>query len=220
MTREAYRTIADGGSSEVTEKKSRFIGDCRHVESEAEALAFLNEIRKKYYDAKHHCYAFVIGRDGALERSSDDGEPQGTAGHPILGVIRGEGLCDCAIVVTRYFGGTLLGTGGLVRCYGQAARDAVASSGIVEKKPGLLAKVRASYTDSGKLTYLFSENGIPVIASEYGADVLYRIVIPEGEESNLRKKLSEATAGRAVPETEYRVYYSETGGKIQLDRED
>lgn len=216
----SYRTVRNGGSFVVTEKKSRFIGECAHAENEEEALAFLETVRKKYYDAKHHCFAYIIGKDGALVRSSDDGEPKGTAGHPILEVLKGAKLCSCVLVVTRYFGGTLLGTGGLLRCYTAAAKGAVESSEVIEKKPGTLAAVRASYTDSGRLTYLFAEERIPVLDTSYGADVAYRIIIPAGMEGVIAKKIAEATAGRAAPGTECRVWYSEEDGEVLFDRED
>lgn len=216
----SYRTIASGGMCEVTEKKSRFIGECGRADSEEEALAFIEKVRKKHYDAKHHCFAYIIGKDGSLVRSSDDGEPQGTAGHPILGVLQGEKLCCCVLVVTRYFGGTLLGTGGLVRCYTAAAKGAVAASTVIEKKPGTLCVVRASYTDSGKLSYLFAEEQIPVLDTSYEADVAYRIIVPEGKSGTLRKKIAEATAGRVVPEDDGPVRYSEIGGVIRFDREE
>jgi uncharacterized YigZ family protein len=214
----SYRTIRTGGTFEVTEKKSRFIGESAHAENEEEALAFLEKIRKKHYDAKHHCFAF-IGRDGTLVRSSDDGEPQGTAGHPILGVLQGAGLCACVLVVTRYFGGTLLGTGGLVRCYTAAAKGAVEASGVVEKKKGTLCDLRASYTDSGRLTYLLAENQIPVLDTSYGADVAWRIIIPDGRESALAKKIAEATAGRAAPENGRHVWYFEEDGSFLFEPE-
>ena len=113
-----YRCVLTGGTAEITEKKSRFIATVRRTESEEEAVSFIEEMKKKYWDASHNCSAFVIGRRGQLTRCSDDGEPSGTAGRPMLEVLLGEGICDAAVVVTRYFGGTLLGTGGLVRAYG------------------------------------------------------------------------------------------------------
>ena len=124
----SYYTIYRGGSGEVVEKKSRFIGEARAVSSEEEAAAFVEEIRKKYYDARHHCFAYVIGTDGKQMRAADDGEPQGTAGRPMLEVLTGKGLANAMVVVTRYFGGTVLGTGGLVRCYTAAAQAAKAAA--------------------------------------------------------------------------------------------
>ncbi|MBQ9322199.1 MAG: YigZ family protein, partial [Eubacterium sp.] len=114
---QAYYTIYKGGTGEVVEKKSRFIGETAQVTDEEQAAVFVEGIRKKFYDARHHCFAYVIGADGKLMRAADDGEPQGTAGKPMLEVLTGRGLANTIVVVTRYFGGTLLGTGGLVRCY-------------------------------------------------------------------------------------------------------
>ena len=125
----SYRVITDAGCGEIVEKKSRFIASLMPVGSEEEALAFIASVRRKYYDARHNCFAFITGEDGETERCSDDGEPSGSAGRPMLEVLRGMGLTNTAAVVTRYFGGTLLGTGGLVRAYTQAvsSRCTVAS---------------------------------------------------------------------------------------------
>lgn len=216
--RKAYRTIEEGGFSEVVEKKSRFLGESRHVETEEDALAFVEEVRKKYYDARHHCYAWIIGRDQSLIRSSDDGEPQGTAGRPILAVLQGEELTNAAIVVTRYFGGTLLGTGGLVRCYGAAAREALEGSTLVEKRPGVLARLKTNYSDSGRAAYLLSENGIPVLGTEYEADVTYRIILPDESADAFLKKIAESTGGRAACEKEGTVFYSPDGNQFRYER--
>ena len=119
---ECYKTVYRGSEGEIIEKKSRFIATVRLVESEEEALAFIEEMRKKYWNATHNCYAYVIGERRELVRCSDDGEPGGTAGRPMLDVLLGENLYNTAVVVTRYFGGTLLGTGGLVRAYSRAVQ--------------------------------------------------------------------------------------------------
>ena len=125
-----YRVVYQEGTGEYEEKKSRFIANIAPVSSEAEAVSFIESIRKKYYDARHHCTAFIIGRNKEVTRCSDDGEPSGTAGKPILEVLLGADVTNVAAVVTRYFGGTLLGTGGLVRAYTQAAREAIENAGI------------------------------------------------------------------------------------------
>ena len=117
------KTVYEGGEGEITEKKSRFIATVCPVHSEEEALAFIEKMKKKYWDARHNCYAYILGENQSCMRSSDDGEPQGTAGHPMLDVLTGEKLYDVAVVVTRYFGGVLLGTGGLVRAYSKAVQD-------------------------------------------------------------------------------------------------
>ena len=137
-TSEGYRVVYEGGEGEITEKKSRFIATVRPVESEEEATTFIAEMKKKYWDARHNCSAFVIGERQELNRCSDDGEPAQTAGRPMLDVLLKEGVTNVAVVVTRYFGGVLLGTGGLVRAYQAATQAGLAASRIIEKLPGHL----------------------------------------------------------------------------------
>ena len=134
---EKYKVVYKGGQDEIIEKKSRFIATVAPVESEEEALAFIEAMKKKYWDARHNCFAYVIGERGQLARCSDDGEPGGTAGKPMLDVLMGEELIDVCAVVTRYFGGTLLGTGGLVRAYSGAVKEGLANAQILEKKQGV-----------------------------------------------------------------------------------
>lgn len=138
---EQYKTVLEGGTGEIVEKKSRFIATVRPVKNEEEALAFLEEMRKKYWDARHNCYAYSIGKNREFTRCSDDGEPSGTAGRPMLDVILGEDIYNVAVVVTRYFGGVLLGTGGLVRAYSKAVQEGLAGSIVIEKKKGISLKV-------------------------------------------------------------------------------
>ena len=135
---ERYKIVYQGGTGELVEKKSRFIADIKPVASEEEALAFVEEMRRKYWDARHHCFAYIIGDRGQTARCSDDGEPSQTAGKPMMDVLAGEGLHDVCAVVTRYFGGTLLGTGGLVRAYSGALKEGLKACVVVEKKAGLL----------------------------------------------------------------------------------
>ena len=132
---DSYRVLLSGGEGEIVEKKSRFIATIRKCENEEEAVAFIEEMKKKYWDARHNCSAFIIGSRGELTRCSDDGEPSGTAGRPMLEVLTGSGIRNIAVVVTRYFGGTLLGTGGLVRAYTQAVKEGLAhcETGILRK---------------------------------------------------------------------------------------
>ena len=157
MTKE-YRTVYEGGEGEVVEKKSRFIASVRPVSTEEEALAFIETIRKKHWNASHNCFAYVIGERSELARYSDDGEPGGTAGKPMLDVLKGEALCNTAVVVTRYFGGTLLGTGGLVRAYSQAVKEGLASSVIITKIRGVKLKIATDYTGLGK-SCMFRDHG-------------------------------------------------------------
>ncbi len=192
----AYRVILEGGSGEIEEKKSRFICTVRPVHSEEEAIAFTEEMKKKYWDARHNCSAFILGSRQELTRCSDDGEPSGTAGRPMLEVLLGEGLCDVAVVVTRYFGGTLLGTGGLVRAYSGAVKAGLAASKTGMMRYGLKLQVETDYNGVGKIQYLLGKRGI-VPEAEYGASVKFTMMVPVEEADGLKKEITEATNGQA-----------------------
>lgn len=192
-----YNTIIAPGSAEIVEKKSRFIGFAQPVTSEAEAFAFIEGIKKKHYDARHNCYAFAVGKENTIYRFSDDGEPQGTAGKPILEVILGKELKDICIVVTRYFGGTLLGTGGLVRAYFEAAKLAVESSGIHTMRCMSLLDICCSYNDSGKIQYILNTENICIKETEYTADVTFHVAVPLLDADRIKKKITEASSARA-----------------------
>lgn len=191
-----YKTIIEAGTGEIVEKKSHFIGYVRHTESEEEALAFINEIRKKHYDARHNCFAYCVDGEQQTQRFSDDGEPGGTAGKPILEVIKGNELCDVCIVVTRYFGGTLLGTGGLVRAYTDAAKVCIENTQVLAKRRMIPMKLHTNYTDFGKIQYLLASEEIPIIDSEYGEDVCVHVEIFVDDADEVKKKLIEVTAAR------------------------
>ena len=193
---EACRILLEGGEGEIVEKKSRFIATVRKVESESEAVAFIEEMKKKYCDARHNCSAFVIGRRAELTRCSDDGEPSGTAGRPMLEVLLGEGVRNVAVVVTRYFGGTLLGTGGLVRAYTQAVKEGLAASTIGIERAGYEILIETDYNGVGKLQYLMGQRGIEPVNSEYGADVKFTLIIPVEKSAELEKAMVEATNGK------------------------
>ena len=201
-----YKTILEPGTDEIVEKKSRFIGYVKHTETEEEAVAFVNEIRKKHFDARHNCYAYSVDGQQQTIRFSDDGEPGGTAGKPILEVITGRGLCDVCIVVTRYFGGTLLGTGGLVRAYTDAAKACIEATDMVTKCLVVPMKLTTNYTDLGKIQYLLNNQEIPIIDSAYGEDVVLQIEVLADEAEQIKKKLVEATAARIQIEQEDAVY--------------
>ena len=204
---EVYRTIHRGGTGEIEEKKSRFIANVRPVRSEQEAQAFLEEMRKKYWDARHNCHAFVIGERNEVARSSDDGEPDGTAGHPMLDVLLLEKIHNVAVVVTRYFGGTLLGTGGLVRAYTAAVQAGLAASTILESRDGAVLSIDADYTDVGRLQYLIGQRQIAVLSSQYEERVRMEVVLPREEEAAFLTAVADATGGRAkverIRETRY-----------------
>ena len=202
------KILYKGGEGELIEKKSRFIATTRPVESEEEALAFIAEMKKKYWDATHNCSAFVIGDRQQIQRCSDDGEPQGTAGRPMLDVLLGEDIHNMAVVVTRYFGGTLLGTGGLVRAYSKSVQVGLEASEVIEKRSGFLLKMAADYNGIGKIQYILKKKGLPTIASEYGADVTLEVLVPEEEEKGLKEEITEGTSGRTVYQEEKAVLYA------------
>lgn len=208
--------VYKGGQGEITEKKSRFIATVRPVESEDEAVSFINETKKKYWDARHNCSAFVIGKRQELTRCSDDGEPAGTAGRPMLDVLLKENIHNAAVVVTRYFGGVLLGTGGLVRAYQQATKVGLSASEIIEKKDGAILFIRTDYTGIGRLQYLFAQEKITVMDTAYEADVLVKAVIPENDKKCIEKTIIEQTNGTAKLEWGDEVTFAEYDGEVLL----
>lgn len=208
--------VYKGGQGEITEKKSRFIATVRPVESEDEAVSFINETKKKYWDARHNCSAFVIGKRQELTRCSDDGEPAGTAGRPMLDVLLKENIHNAAVVVTRYFGGVLLGTGGLVRAYQQATKAGLSASEIIEKKDGAVLFIRTDYTGIGRLQYLFAQEKITVMDTAYEADVLVKAVIPENDKKRIEKTIMEQTNGTAKLEWGDEVTFAEYDGEVLL----
>ena len=216
---EQYKTVYRAGEGEITEKKSRFIATVRPVESEEEALAFIEEMKKKYWDARHNCYVYSVGLNREATRCSDDGEPSGTAGRPMLDVILGEGIYNAAVVVTRYFGGVLLGTGGLVRAYSKAVQEGLAASCVIEKKLGVILMIETDYTGIGKIQYLAGERKIPVIDSEYTDKVVLKLMVPYQDVDSVEKAVTEGTNGRAVMEREKKVYYALVDGEVKLFEE-
>lgn len=204
-----YKIVYRAGDGEIVEKKSRFIASIAPAVSEEEAAAFIEAVKKKHYDARHNCPAFIIGRNRELTRCSDDGEPSGTAGKPILEVLLSAGLTNVVVVVTRYFGGTLLGTGGLVRAYTQAVQEALKNTGIATMRYGACISIQTDYTDLGKIQYLLGNKGIAIRESEYTDKVILKIQLPEEDSGALIKELTESTAGRAVMEITDRGYYME-----------
>lgn len=191
-----YRSAYQGGEGEIVEKKSRFIATVQPVESEEEALAFVASMKKKYWNATHNCSAFVVGEHMELQRCSDDGEPQGTAGRPMLDVLLGEEIHNVAVVVTRYFGGTLLGTGGLVRAYSKAVQEGLKNSVIIEKQEGIRMRVQTDYTDIGKIQYQLGQKGFLITDSAYTDVVQIETLVPADEAEGLLKDLTEATSAR------------------------
>lgn len=207
--------IYRGGEDEIVEKKSRFIGQVFPVTTEEEALKLIEQTRKKYWDARHNCYAYILGEYGEITRCTDDGEPAGTAGRPILEVLQGERIHDVLLIVTRYFGGTLLGTGGLVRAYSQAAKAGLSASQVLEKVRGHQLTIHTDYNGIGKLQYITAQSGIPVMDTQYGESVTMVLAVPIEDSDKLVKQITEATAGQAQIEgLEEIVHYAVADGKV------
>ena len=151
------------------------------MENEEEALAFIESLRKKYWDATHNCYAYVVGERNEIQRCSDDGEPSGTAGRPMMDVLAGAGVHNAAVVVTRYFGGTLLGTGGLIRAYSLAVQEGLAAAEVITRIPGVKLKLTAEYTELGKIQYLLGERGLAAQEAVYTEKVELTVLVPEAD---------------------------------------
>lgn len=204
-----YKTLSAEAIGELTEKKSRFIATLRPVSSEDEALAFIAEMKKKYWDARHNCSAYIISPDAQvkgddsdnpvlpppLERCSDDGEPSRTAGMPMLDVLKGAGLQNVCCVVTRYFGGILLGTGGLVRAYQGAASEAVANASIVTRKLLNRVAVTVDYTAYGRIQYIAEQDGYHIENTDFSGDVTITFLVNDADLASLTAKVTEATSG-------------------------
>ncbi len=189
------RTIARNGQSESDVLKSRFICTIERVTDETEARDVLERLRKQYWDANHNCYAWVIGEQGMSQKASDDGEPSGTAGVPMLEVLKRRELTDLVAVVTRYFGGTKLGAGGLIRAYGHAVSAAIDRIGIVERRPLAVLAVTADYADAGRLEHSFRDSVFPLKEIEYGADVTLVTHLEQSDVPLFETWLGEQTNG-------------------------
>lgn len=203
----SYRILLSDGEGELVEKKSRFIATVRRCETEEEAVLFIEEIKKKNWNATHNCSAFVIGSRGELTRCSDDGEPSGTAGRPMLEVLLGEGIRNVAVVVTRYFGGTLLGTGGLVRAYTQAVKEGLKACRVGVMRYGMEVKVGTDYNGIGKILYLLGQRGLEPTESSYTDTVALKLLIPKELVEELQTEMTEATSGRVRFERLRELYY-------------
>ncbi|MCD7762912.1 MAG: YigZ family protein [Lachnospiraceae bacterium] len=210
------KIVYQGGEAEIVEKKSRFIATVRSVKSEEEALDFIAATKKKYWDARHNCFAYVVGERHELQRCSDDGEPQGTAGRPMLEVLLGADVHNVVVVVTRYFGGVLLGTGGLVRAYSRSVQEGLKSSAVIERQEGVRLAIKTDYTGIGKIQYLLGQRGLPTLGSEYTDTVLIRTVVPKEQAEALRDAVTEATAGKAQFPEEEAVSYAVMEGELIL----
>jgi uncharacterized YigZ family protein len=211
-----YKIVYEGGCGETIEKKSQFIATVFPVESEETIITFIEQTRKKYWDATHNCYAYVLGANNEVQRCVDDGEPSGTAGKPILDVLLGEGIHDALIIVTRYFGGTLLGTGGLVRAYSKAAQDGLKNSVIVQKCLGKKIRIETDYNGIGKLQYIIGQMSLVTMDTVYTDNVNAYVLATLDQVAEFTKKVIEATAGRAGIEVIDEIYYAQKGNDVIL----
>ena len=193
-----YYVPARDSETEFTEKRSRFIGHVWRVEQEEEAREKIAQMKAKHYDARHNCWCYLI-REGGIVRYSDDGEPQGTAGQPMLEVFRRAGVENVCCVVTRYFGGILLGTGGLLRAYTRSAKDALDAAGISKMQPWVRQQITVPYALFERAKLLIAAQEGTVEDAQYGADILITYRIPEGADERLRTALREASSGSVVP---------------------
>lgn len=192
-----YYIPSTPGEAEFTEKRSRFLGHVRCIETEDEAKAFVAEMKKKYYDARHNCWCYII-RNGA-ERYSDDGEPQGTAGIPMLEVLRRQNMTNCVCVVTRYFGGVLLGAGGLLRAYTKSAGDALAAAGTSVVCPWSCMDVPCSYSGAERLKTECTAMGGIVEDVEYSSSVTLKVLIPAETEADFTARIFDISGGTVTP---------------------
>lgn len=202
-----YKTVLENASDEFVEKRSRFIGYCKPVKTEQEAIDFINEKRSEHWNATHNVYAYSL-REGNIKRYSDDGEPSGTAGMPVLDVIVKNEIFDVVVVVTRYFGGVLLGTGGLVRAYSHGSKIAVEAAKPVIMQNCLVCEARCAYNQYGKVSSLIIGVGAAVDDTIYESDVLVKFHIKPDLLGTLNKKLADATSGEVTVEQKDEQYFA------------
>lgn len=211
---EYYKAVYKGGEGEIVEKKSRFIASIIPIQTEEDAISFIEATKKKYWDARHNCSAYLIGTKNEVQRCSDDGEPSQTAGKPMLDVLLGEGLHNTCVVVTRYFGGTLLGTGGLVRAYSKAVQEGIKNCIIAEKKYGTKLMIGTDYNGIGKIQYILGQRGITILSSDYTDKVSICVLVPIQEAEELKKAIIETTSGQAALEEVEHLYFARIEGEI------
>lgn len=210
----SYITIKSFGEDRFEEKKSEFIGYAKRVENEEEAKAFINEIKNMHKQARHNCSAYIIGKNMNIQKYSDDGEPQGTAGIPILEVMKKSRVTDCAIVVTRYFGGILLGTGGLTRAYTKGASIAIKAAGIVEKVEGLKLSFEMEYDLYGKVQHICSQNAWHIEDTEYTDKVILHILSEKTISDNMENEIIESTNGKVIIHKSEEGLYFKEGNRL------
>lgn len=216
MENKPYKTLYQGGVGEIVEKKSRFIATVEKIETEEEALEFIARMKKQYWDARHNCYAFVAGKNQELQRCSDDGEPSGTAGRPMLEVLLREDIHNIVVVVTRYFGGTLLGTGGLVRAYQKSVQEGLRNSIIIERMQGQTLEIHTDYNGIGKIQYIVAQREIPVLDTEYTDKVVVKLMVPLEKMQELKEAVTEGTNGSADLQMGEKAEFALIEGKIKI----
>lgn len=212
----AYKIIYRGGEGEWIEKKSRFIATILPAENESAAIKSIETTKKKYWNATHNCFAYLIGINHEIQRCSDDGEPSGTAGKPMLDVLLGEDIHNICVIVTRYFGGTLLGTGGLVRAYSKTVQEGLKNSIILSKNLAKKYNIYTDYSGIGKIQYIINQLELIILSTEYTNYVQLCILSPLSKADMTIKKIREATSGKAKVEELEEVYYSKHNGEVIL----
>lgn len=216
MSSHSFNIIYKEGQGEIVEKKSRFIANIFPVETEEDALEKIAQIRKKHYDARHNCFAYVIGDKNETERCSDDGEPSGTAGRPMLEVLTGAGVHNAVAIVTRYFGGTLLGTGGLVRAYTAAMKAGLEACVVMEQKKGYRIQIQTDYNDMGRIQYLARTMELTELDTVYSDGVEMYLLVPEDLADRFEADVVEKTAGKAKLDRQEEVRYGVADGKVVI----
>jgi len=214
--KEAFKTVYEGGIGEVVMKKSKFIATICPVDTEEAAIEIIENLKKKNWDATHNCSAYIIGTENPLMRCSDDGEPSKTAGRPMLDVLITHELTNLVVVVTRYFGGTLLGTGGLVKAYQSATIEGLNHSKLITKVLGLQLQITTDYNLIGKIQYYIAQEQIPLLTSEYTDLVKLVLLVPESKVQNFIKKIAELTNGSAILDELGQVYFTTIDGTVHL----
>jgi uncharacterized YigZ family protein len=214
--KEAFQTVFEGGIGEYEMKKSRFIATVCPVSTEDAAVQVIENLKKKYWDAAHNCSAYIIGSVNPLMRCSDDGEPSKTAGWPILDILSTHELTDLVVVVTRYFGGTLLGTGGLVKAYQSATLEGLKYSTIITKELGIRFSIITDYNLIGKIQYYIGQEQYTILSTEYTDIVNLTVLVPPSKKDLFIKKIAELTNGSATPEISGQVYFTRLNGEVHL----
>ncbi len=214
--KEAYKTIYEGGTGEFVMKKSRFIATVIPVSTEEAALEFIENMKKKYWNATHNCSAYIVGTEQPLMRCSDDGEPSKTAGKPMLDVLLAHELTNLVVVVTRYFGGTLLGTGGLVKAYQSATLEGLNQCRIITKELGIRIELITDYNLVGKIQYYIGQEQFTLLSSEYTDNVRLELLIPPTSYQGFTKKIAELTSGSALINEIDKVYFATLGSEVHL----